>query len=179
MKLDISSVLREAGAVETFRFEKEMVDLADPITETEFIGPIIFQGMIRHTGKEARLQLLGTVETNVRTYCTRCATRFERAARAEVDVVFAPDKGETPTDDQAVGFAEDPPADYPLTGPILELDEVARDAILLALPIQVLCSEGCEGICPVCGKNRNEEACTCEESDNGAGSPFDILRKLL
>ncbi|MGI6546504.1 MAG: YceD family protein [Fastidiosipilaceae bacterium] len=179
MKLDISSVLREAGAVETFRFEKERIDPVDPISETEYIGPIIFQGTIRHTGKEARLQLLGTVETKARTACTRCATRFEHAVRAEVDVVFAPDRDEEPTVDQGVGFGEDSPADYPLTGPILDLGEVARDAILLALPMQVLCSEGCKGICPVCGANRNEDTCACEESDNGAGSPFDILKKLL
>ena len=38
-----------------------------------------------------------------------------------------------------------------------ELDVAAwtRDAIVLALPQQVLCREDCAGLCPVCGENLN------------------------
>ena len=39
----------------------------------------------------------------------------------------------------------------------LELSAWARDAIALALPDQILCRPDCAGLCPVCGKNLNEE----------------------
>jgi len=33
---------------------------------------------------------------------------------------------------------------------------------MLALPMQRVCSEVCKGICPVCGRNRNEVDCDCK-----------------
>ena len=41
---------------------------------------------------------------------------------------------------------------------VLDLDTVAQDDILLELPIRMLCSEDCKGLCPVCGANLNEKA---------------------
>ncbi|MBV9471806.1 MAG: DUF177 domain-containing protein [Solirubrobacterales bacterium] len=38
---------------------------------------------------------------------------------------------------------------------LLDLHGWARDALALALPTQVLCGEGCAGLCPVCGTNLN------------------------
>ena len=35
----------------------------------------------------------------------------------------------------------------------LELNDVLREFVLLALPMQRLCSENCKGICPECGQN--------------------------
>jgi uncharacterized protein len=39
----------------------------------------------------------------------------------------------------------------------LELSAWARDAIALALPDQILHAPDCAGLCPVCGKDLNEE----------------------
>ena len=44
----------------------------------------------------------------------------------------------------------------------LELNDVLREFILLALPMQKLCEENCKGICPVCGQNRNQNECRCQ-----------------
>ncbi len=45
----------------------------------------------------------------------------------------------------------------------LELADVIKEQILLALPVKRVCREDCKGICPVCGANRNEVACDCHE----------------
>ena len=39
----------------------------------------------------------------------------------------------------------------------LQLSTWARDAVAHELPEQILCSEDCAGLCPVCGKDLNEE----------------------
>ncbi len=44
----------------------------------------------------------------------------------------------------------------------LQLTEVLRELVLLAVPMQKLCQPECKGICPVCGQNRNLTACHCE-----------------
>jgi uncharacterized protein len=39
---------------------------------------------------------------------------------------------------------------------VLDVPAWARDAVVLALPQQVLCRPDCAGLCPVCGENLNE-----------------------
>lgn len=39
----------------------------------------------------------------------------------------------------------------------LDLAAWSRDAIALALPDKILCGPDCAGLCPVCGKNLNDE----------------------
>jgi uncharacterized protein len=37
-----------------------------------------------------------------------------------------------------------------------------REQFYLALPMKPLCRPDCQGLCPVCGKNRNVETCACQ-----------------
>lgn len=48
-----------------------------------------------------------------------------------------------------------------LEGEILDVDRWARDAIILALPIVVVCKVGCAGLCARCGANLNAGLCAC------------------
>jgi uncharacterized protein len=50
--------------------------------------------------------------------------------------------------------------DDELTSPYLDRDELdlrawSRDALALALPAQIVCTDECKGLCPVCGENLN------------------------
>ena len=45
----------------------------------------------------------------------------------------------------------------------LDVSAWARDAVALALPEKILCRPDCAGLCPVCGKNLNEEPHEHEE----------------
>jgi uncharacterized protein len=45
----------------------------------------------------------------------------------------------------------------------LDLSGWARDATALALPDKILCRPDCAGLCPVCGRNLNDEPHTHEE----------------
>lgn len=47
-------------------------------------------------------------------------------------------------------------------GKTVDLDPIVREQIVLALPSYPVCGEGCKGLCPVCGANRNERECGCE-----------------
>ena len=79
-------------------------------------------------------------------------------------------------------FAREPdpedPDQFPLEGYKIETNDVAREALLLELPMRFLCSEDCKGICPVCGTNRNIAPCTCQEGGERQ-NPFSALSKLL
>ena len=46
----------------------------------------------------------------------------------------------------------------------LQLSQWARDSIATMLPTQILCRQDCAGLCPVCGKDLNDEPHGHEET---------------
>ena len=44
-------------------------------------------------------------------------------------------------------------------GQALDVDEIVKEQILLAVPTRMLCREDCKGICPECGADRNTGEC--------------------
>jgi uncharacterized protein len=58
-----------------------------------------------------------------------------------------------------------------------ELDITAdlRDELLIELPMNPVCSEECQGLCPVCGTNRNQSSCSCTARGNLAWSALDDI----
>ncbi len=60
------------------------------------------------------------------------------------------------------GDAEELTTQY-LSDDNLDVAGWARDALALALPDKILCRPDCAGLCPVCGKNLNEEPHEHEE----------------
>jgi len=47
----------------------------------------------------------------------------------------------------------------------IDMADIVREQILLAIPEQLLCSEDCRGLCPKCGENRNLIDCNCADDD--------------
>ena len=62
----------------------------------------------------------------------------------------------------------------------LDLFSWGRDAIALALPDKILCRVECAGLCPVCGKNLNDEPHQHEgEPADARWSALEALREQL
>jgi len=51
-----------------------------------------------------------------------------------------------------------------------------REAIILSIPIAPICVENCRGLCPVCGKNINEQSCGCRVEKTGSFTPQTIRK---
>ena len=60
---------------------------------------------------------------------------------------------------------------------MLDVDTPVLDQLFLEFPMKHLCREDCAGLCPICGKNRNEGTCDCEKKQ--IDPRFASLRKLL
>lgn len=62
---------------------------------------------------------------------------------------------------------------------ILEVDEDLRAELLLQLPMNPLCSPDCQGLCPECGCNLNNQNCSCRiENTAEKVSPWSALDSL-
>jgi len=62
----------------------------------------------------------------------------------------------------------------------IDLSEDIHENFLLELPVKVLCSEDCKGLCPHCGQDLNKEKCDCNlEVEGTQTSKFADLIKML
>ncbi|MEF9954084.1 MAG: DUF177 domain-containing protein [Clostridium sp.] len=54
--------------------------------------------------------------------------------------------------------------EFYLNGYNLDVDQLVYSELLQSLPMRVLCSENCKGICNRCGTNLNHGTCACDTS---------------
>jgi DUF177 domain-containing protein len=63
---------------------------------------------------------------------------------------------------------------------VLDVSAWAHDALALALPGKILCRPDCAGLCPVCGKNLNDEPHThAEEAADPRWAALEELKDQL
>ncbi|MBF8259035.1 MAG: DUF177 protein [Actinobacteria bacterium] len=107
--------------------------------------------------------------------CDRCAEPVKVTLEKEFHAVLVPgERGpagstnvELHEDDLEIGFYD---------GAGVEVNDIILEQVALALPVKVLCTEGCRGICPECGADLNRNECGC--SGRQADRPFDALRNI-
>ena len=106
-------------------------------------------------GDEVRL--VGRVSAAVEIDCDRCLALVSMPVDKAFDLLYIPplraeEEKELEDDDLTVGFYQ---------RQVIDLDDLVREQIELALPMGRLCTEECRGLCPECGTNLNEAECTC------------------
>ncbi len=131
----------------------------------------------------ADLYLQGQVDGSSELTCSRCLARYGAPIREQFRLVLEPAGDRIPADPEgAEALAADGLAlgDELETGwfrgPEIHFDRYLAEMVVLALPVQPLCREECQGLCPRCGVDRNNESCDC--SDTQPNSPFQALEKL-
>jgi uncharacterized protein len=92
--------------------------------------------------------------------CDRCLEPAVFPIESHLDLFYRPDVREDYQEDIAIDEGESEIAFYEGGG--IELKDVLREYVLLSMPMQRVCNSSCQGICPVCGQNRNLAGCHCE-----------------
>lgn len=131
------------------------------------LKPLHAEIFIRKVGEE--IYVKGQISTCVNLICCRCLSPFEFAVDSHFDLVFLPEeldvvKEQLERDDVNKLFY------YSRS---LNLEEVVLEQLNLTFPVRPLCSEDCQGICPVCGRLIRNGDCSCAEK-----SPDDRLEKF-
>ena len=155
MRIELDGLEEQGGK---FSRVYEVDDLPLDEEEVRLVEPAEIQGHARRVGTEVELR--GRVTARLEVTCGRClnpvevpiSTGFtERFVRA---VSWAADEQhELQEEDLNVSVFD---------GAGIELDDLAREEILLAVPANVLCRDDCRGLCPTCGNDRNQGDCQCE-----------------
>jgi uncharacterized protein len=156
VRIDLSRVTEEpVGFVEELEVVPERLDAS------EVAAPVRarLSGEVRPVG--GGFAVSGTLEASGSLTCVRCLTAVPWQTRE----AFAFELSHTIVGDASdeIELDEDDLDRVQLVGDELDLDDIAAEQILLALPMRVVCRDDCAGLCPSCGANRNlEGACHCE-----------------
>jgi uncharacterized protein len=119
--------------------------------------PVHLVGNVRKDHEKVRIT--GQVTTTLELACSRCLEAFRVPVVAAFDLLFLPATAEPNVPEQEVE-EDDLGTSYYRNG-VIELADVVREQLFLALPMKPLCQEACKGLCPECGTNLNTGACDC------------------
>jgi DUF177 domain-containing protein len=140
-------------------------------TKVRQAEPFVVNAEAELAGKEIRVR--GHVSGAVEAACDRCLEQTRLPVELDFDLPYRSmeeiareEEVEIGEGDLAVGF---------FSGDGLNLADVVREQVLLSVPMKILCRPDCQGLCPVCGVNRNVKECGC--SLQHQDSPFAFLKK--
>ena len=118
-------------------------------------------GRVQRSGQQVRLR--GKLSARAEVDCDRCLKTVAIHVETEFDVTYVPTEEYTAT--EAAELQEEDLSLSVFDGETIDLDELVREQVLLALPLRALCSEECKGLCPTCGADRNIDSCDCHSTE--------------
>lgn len=160
MKIQVGGL---AEGIHEYQFKVEGSDL-----NLEFASSVMVSVSLDKAGSQifvsAILQTMGTFS------CDRCLAAFTRPLNAAYRMCYLFD---------SEGADRFDPAEVQVISPslnVIDITDDVRQTLLLAVPLKLVCSDTCKGLCPTCGINWNLEACDCHEE--GTDPRWEELKKL-
>ena len=133
-------------------FHDERVGLAVPPTVS---------GRITHS--ESKVTVEGRVNAVAQVECDRCLKPVTLPIDSEFKLEYVTSEAY-----KALEAAELADEDLTLSvfdGEVIDIDEIVREQVLLAVPSQALCDQNCKGLCPICGTDLNVTSCSCQQTE--------------
>ncbi len=156
MLLNLSELFSVNGKEKTYTLDITM----DEFSASEAVYPIVSKDPVilrlQNLG-EKKLLLTGTAGVTLEIPCDRCLEPISHCVELEFNEEL--DLGKT-EEERAEALNEQP---Y-IKGYNLDVDQLLSNELLLNLPMKMLCSEDCRGICNRCGVNFNHGTCSCDQS---------------
>jgi uncharacterized protein len=136
----------EAGELDVSKHEFELTE-APHIT-----------GRIKQSGMDVRVT--GDLSAALTVPCDRCLQAVPFTVGESFNLVFVPVEAEHAHKGETELHGEDLEFSY-YANDELDIDQLIREQLELALPARVLCRTDCCGLCPQCGADLNVETCQC------------------
>jgi uncharacterized protein len=171
MRFNVAGLLKSPTGTDRVVTLEEPVELDD--ADVRVLEPV--RGRIRLTRDHAGILVEGHLSTRLGLACARCLEPAEADVSVDIAEEFRP----------TVYIPGGPPvADPEEVDPearidefhVLDLGEVVRQALEVAVPLHPLCRPDCAGLCPTCGVDRNRGSCDCEPAPDPR---WETLRALL
>lgn len=158
---DYEEVYREEESdfeLEDFELFSEAVKLKGP-AHVSFRLSRVRSGIILDGKMDARVELT----------CVRCLKRFEKDIETEIHEAFAIPGFE----ENFQGFDDV----YTIENQSeINIEPALHSNLVVSIPANPICEEGCKGICESCGADLNAETCICKKET--IDPRLEILKKI-
>ena len=166
--IELDRIAGDHGASVGVTGEMPLEDIVVGSEHYEAVGPARIDVTVINTG--TAYEAVGHAYATVRAQCARCLRDFDMELDGEVDAYFVePSHANEVPEEQDCALVDNGRVEL---GPFVET------ALVVALPFAPLHDPDCQGICPTCGVDRNEESCDCGAAPS-RDSPFSALGELL
>lgn len=123
-----------------------------------------------------QVEMQGTLQATPVVECDRCLNAFPYPIDLSFQILFEAGDNDRWQVKEMECTAQEMDTVI-LDEPVIDVDDVLRQQLLLALPLKKLCSPRCKGICSQCGASLNNSTpCDCKREF--ADSPFAVLSRL-
>jgi len=151
ISINMAQLLKEAvGSTRRYQLK----EIASPDTAQKI------DGEVRLIRSQKGILVEGEVTTKVEAVCSRCLSPIDFPLTFKIiEEEFLPK-----TDvisGLPLSFGGEVGTLFINEEHILDLGEMVRQYFILTMPIKPLCHPDCAGLCPVCGSNLNQGACSC------------------
>ena len=138
-------------------------------TEIRLAGPLEVEVEAQDAGGD--IVVRGRMEGALAVECRRCLKAAQQRVEEDLSAVFTPREE---TVEPGAGDVYLLPAEKRT----LELAELVREQLLLAVDPYPVCEAACRGLCPHCGADLNETECGCVvEEEDERWAPLRKLKK--
>jgi uncharacterized protein len=174
---NVSGLLKSSvGDVREYIETEDVSTIGD---EAQAVEPLT--GRVRLTRTNQGILVDANLHTRVRLACSRCLEDTEE----DIDIAFSEEFLSTVDVNTGAPTPVDDPDAFTIDKTqTLDLSEATRQYGLVEISLYPLCRPDCAGLCPMCGRNRNEGECNCETESGDArlaklrllldGVPIDI-----
>lgn len=177
MRVDVGRIKGERGGSMELRSSARVPTPWEE--EGRLLGPV--QVAVRVTNTGSCYLVRGKVTGKAILTCHRCLEPFEADLESELEEEFYPENGDdyglAAETSHAREAGPDDEERNTFSGESFDLSEIIAEHGVMLLPAKAVCKEDCQGLCPMCGRNRNRERCACRPDD---GDPrLAVLKELL
>ncbi|MEJ2354599.1 MAG: DUF177 domain-containing protein [candidate division WOR-3 bacterium] len=142
--------LPKEGSLLVFNIKEENISVK------EVTGEVHVQVEIRKSGNFYNVE--GLEEYDLSLTCSRCLENINRHDKSNFQLKFK-NKTDYTIDGGLTRKFDKNKNEYIVENNCINLGPFLRDQIILSVPMKPLCSEDCEGLCPICGANLNQTTC--------------------
>ena len=150
MRIDITELLDGRQSQVSFDFSVDLQTMQGMPKESSFLAPVPVYGSIKKS--ENRIMITGEGMAKLSLLCDRCLSPVAVEVALKIDETLSIHNSE---EERSGIFSQNG----------IDMDMVVQEVLLASLPMKVVCSQDCKGLCPKCGKNLNQGNCSCSKEE--------------
>jgi uncharacterized protein len=171
LDFNLAQLLKQTiGAARSYALN-ERLDGIDPSIETAEA----LTGTVKFVRTKSGALVTLAAKTSLRVVCSRCLDPVIMPINLDIEEEFL--QTVDVITGLSLGASREDPALLIDGHHDMHLADLVREYLLVALPMQPLCRDDCKGLCPHCGSNLNNGACTC--STEAGDDRWAALKTLL